>query len=177
MQIGVPSLRRGRHVLEVRVPPADYCPLVARTGLEFRGDIEVRAVVDKIQLELLVRATASATVHLECARCLDEFDLRVEASFYALYVPRRGNEATSSLGHKLQTETQQVQYYEGMIDLAEQVIEALQLAVPSKPLCRDDCRGLCPMCGRSRNDGSCTCREHTHGFQPFRELLKGAGGS
>jgi uncharacterized protein len=177
MQIGVPSLRRGRHVLELRVPPSDYGPLVAETGLDFCGDIEVRAVIDKIQLELLIRATIRAAIHLECARCLEEFDLPVEATFDALYVPRRAAEAESSLGHKLQTESQAVQYYDGMIDLGTQIIEAVQIAVPTKALCRPDCRGLCPRCGRSRNDGACTCSEANGGFQPFRELLKGVGGS
>jgi len=44
------------------------------------------------------------------------------------------------------------------IELAEVIREALILAVPEYPLCRDDCRGLCPRCGADLNDGPCGCR-------------------
>jgi uncharacterized protein len=43
------------------------------------------------------------------------------------------------------------------IDLADAVREALILAMPEYPLCREDCRGLCPRCGADLNQGPCTC--------------------
>jgi uncharacterized protein len=47
------------------------------------------------------------------------------------------------------------------LELAEVIREALILAVPEYPLCREDCRGLCPRCGADLNDGPCGCRSET----------------
>lgn len=72
---------------------------------------------------------------LECSRCLADFE-----------APYRGVlEETYGLD-------------EGDIDAAEEIRQGLFLALPPKPLCRPDCRGLCPSCGKNLNEGPCGCR-------------------
>ncbi|HUP28016.1 MAG TPA: DUF177 domain-containing protein, partial [Chloroflexia bacterium] len=44
-----------------------------------------------------------------------------------------------------------------MMDLSEPVRQAILVALPMKPLCREDCKGLCPNCGANWNDGLCDC--------------------
>jgi uncharacterized protein len=51
------------------------------------------------------------------------------------------------------------EYRDDKIDLTEVVREQLYLALPMKPLCREDCKGLCPVCGVNRNRETCTCQE------------------
>jgi uncharacterized protein len=46
-----------------------------------------------------------------------------------------------------------------VLDTEPLLLEQLQLAVPMKPVCRPDCKGLCPQCGADRNRGGCDCRE------------------
>jgi uncharacterized protein len=46
-----------------------------------------------------------------------------------------------------------------VIDMADDVRQTVLLAVPLKNVCREDCRGLCPQCGRNLNDGACDCKE------------------
>ena len=68
-----------------------------------------------------------------------------------------------------------VSYYrEGTIDLKEDVREAIILAFPLKPLCRPECRGLCPHCGRNLNEEKCECREEKIDprLAKLKELLK-----
>jgi len=48
-------------------------------------------------------------------------------------------------------------YSDDQIDLGELMREQFYLALPMKPLCRDDCRGLCPQCGTNLNAGTCDC--------------------
>ena len=48
-------------------------------------------------------------------------------------------------------------YRDDEIDLSELLREQFYLALPMKPLCREDCRGLCPQCGVNRNTGTCDC--------------------
>ena len=47
------------------------------------------------------------------------------------------------------------------LDLCEAVQEQVIMALPVRPLCREDCRGLCPVCGADLNEESCTCAEKT----------------
>ena len=56
------------------------------------------------------------------------------------------------------------------LPLDELVEEELILNLPSKNLCRKDCRGLCPKCGRNLNEGLCGCRSDT--IDPRLEVLK-----
>ena len=48
-------------------------------------------------------------------------------------------------------------YESDLLDITEPVRESLLLAVPLQSLCREDCRGLCPVCGADRNEGDCGC--------------------
>jgi uncharacterized protein len=45
-----------------------------------------------------------------------------------------------------------------VIDLTEAIRQYAEMKMPMKPLCRDDCAGICPSCGRNRNEGDCDCR-------------------
>ncbi|MRR10305.1 DUF177 domain-containing protein, partial [bacterium] len=65
-----------------------------------------------------------------------------------------------------------IEYRKGEIDLWPELREAVLLALPLKPLCREDCRGICPACGRDLNEGSCGCREDRgdHRWDKLREL-------
>ena len=46
-----------------------------------------------------------------------------------------------------------------VIDMADDVRQTVLLSVPLKNVCRDECRGLCPLCGRNLNEGTCDCKE------------------
>ena len=56
------------------------------------------------------------------------------------------------------------------LDLLAPVEEQLMLEMPSKTLCREDCRGLCQKCGKNLNEGPCTCEEHE--VDPRLAILK-----
>ena len=66
-----------------------------------------------------------------------------------------------------------VGYYDGdRLDLGEVVREQVLLALPLKPLCREDCRGLCPRCGQNRNLGPCGCPPPEEPGDPRLEPLR-----
>ena len=112
----------------------------------------------------------------ECARCLEEFELPLSATFAALYVPATAEDMVSSRAHRAESESQRVMYYSGgVVDLTEQILEALSLAVPMKPLCRPDCKGLCANCGKNLNEGSCGCAKSVDFNRPFQGLFKNIG--
>ena len=69
-----------------------------------------------------------------------------------------------------------VGYYEGdRLDLGEVIREQVLLGLPLKPLCREDCQGLCPRCGKNRNAGPCGCTPEEEAgdarLEPLRKLF------
>ncbi|MDD2213216.1 MAG: DUF177 domain-containing protein [Oscillospiraceae bacterium] len=114
-----------------------------------------------------------------CARCLEtvsqEETVRLRLSF------RNESQCTSETGSEPAATGEEPEttadipcypYTGHIIDLTTALTEAIILALPTKVLCRADCRGLCPHCGQDLNEGPCTCRtEQTGGSQsPFGAL-------
>lgn len=105
-----------------------------------------------------IRLVGSLSTRLElaCARCLDPVTLPVARSFDLLYRPQ-GVDA----GHEELSVTDaeaEIGYYTGDGLLLEEVLrEQVLLSVPIKAVCREDCKGLCPQCGKNLNLGACSC--------------------
>jgi uncharacterized protein len=94
----------------------------------------------------------------------------VKREFDLLYRP-----AGSDIGEDKEVELQDrdaaISYYEGEgLELAEIVREQLLLAIPIKTVCREECKGLCPHCGKNLNSGECECAQGAS--DPRWEALK-----
>lgn len=114
-------------------------------GSDVELDVRLEAVVEGV----LATGGASAAVAGECVRCLEPIDLEVEADFQELYF---------FPGEDTGGDEDAVFLVNDLLDLEPVVHDAVVLALPSAPLCRDDCQGLCSECGANLNDDP----EHTH---------------
>ncbi len=114
---------------------------------------------------LLVRGDIAGQVQMPCDRCTRNVRIDLEAGFevFEAYAP----------------EEQEGQGAEGLItdrqgtpelNAAELLWEQFLLALPTKPLCSETCRGLCPKCGQDLNDGSCSC--DSEGSDPRMAVFK-----
>jgi DUF177 domain-containing protein len=104
--------------------------------------------------DVFVRGRLSATMPLTCSRCIEAFSGRVDADLDVRLVPRPPAADSVELG----ADDLDVDFYENdELDLARVVANETTLALPMKPLCRPDCRGLCAVCGANRNVVACTC--------------------
>ena len=100
--------------------------------------------------------TVKTVLELPCSRCLEPFRLPVDAEIDLRYLP--ASELSSDDEREIAEEDVDISYYrDDQIDLTELLREQFYLALPMKPLCRDDCKGLCPQCGVNRNTGTCEC--------------------
>jgi uncharacterized protein len=97
-------------------------------------------------------------LELTCGRCLEPFTLPVEGDFDLRYVPRTENvgEGEREVG---EDDLTTAFYDDDQIDVGELIAEQFHLALPMKPLCSEDCKGLCPHCGTNLNAGTCSCTE------------------
>jgi uncharacterized protein len=127
----------------------DSFGIVAPVALDF----DVFKDKDRYRLAGSVRTG----LELTCSRCLDPFPWPVDARFDLLYQPKAaaGVEGEREVG---ESDFGTAFYENDAIDLAQLVREQLYLAVPMKPLCRETCLGLCPVCGTNLNRGLCGCR-------------------
>jgi uncharacterized protein len=114
----------------------------------------VRLHVSRDGEEVVVVGELGATVPLVCGRCLEEFQVDVRPRVDLRYVPRPAIDDSVELG----ADDLDLDFYENdQLNLASLVETETTLALPMKPLCRADCRGLCPTCGANRNVGDCGC--------------------
>ena len=110
-------------------------------------------------------------VRLACSRCLQDFvsDLDETVEFHLLkYTPEDTPEEVDLRPQDLDTE-----FYDGVtIDVDLIVAEQIFLALPQKPLCHPECKGICPGCGADLNHESCRCeeRERAFAFDALRSL-------
>jgi uncharacterized protein len=103
-----------------------------------------------------VAGRVTGEVELECSRCLEPFRMPLGSDFDLRYVPRTENVGEGE--REVEEDDLTTAFYDDeQIDLAHLVMEQFHLALPMKPLCKDDCKGLCPECGTNLNTGSCNC--------------------
>jgi uncharacterized protein len=103
-----------------------------------------------------VAGRLTGELELACSRCLEPFRLPVTTEFDLRYVPRVENAGDGE--REVEEDDLSTAFYDGdEIDLVQLITEQFQLALPMKPLCRDDCKGLCPHCGTNLNTGACDC--------------------
>jgi uncharacterized protein len=112
----------------------------------------------KVIQDIRVVGDVSAAIEVSCARCLEPVSRPVDKTFDLLYRPLGVDTAREEIS-VTQAEAD-IGYYSGDGLLLEDVLrEQVLLAVPIKTVCSDDCKGLCPVCGRNLNNESCDCAE------------------
>jgi len=97
-------------------------------------------------------------VEAACARCLEPVAVEVERSFDLLYRPLGADAGKPELS--VTATEAEIGYYQGEGLLLEDALrEQVLLAVPVKSVCRENCRGLCPQCGKNLNAEQCSCSQ------------------
>lgn len=122
---------------------------------EFLGPAGVDVQFYRTGQDLFFKGRMHSRVAGLCARCLGRFEFAHAPDFDFIMVPRHGRWAEEKLDGG---GDEHMMWYEGeMIDLSAPLRERLLLSLPTLPLCREDCRGLCARCGTDLNGGPCGC--------------------
>ncbi|MGZ4778129.1 MAG: YceD family protein [Thermoanaerobaculia bacterium] len=127
------------------------------TGL---GPVKVEASAEQGGLpgEYVVEGTAQFTADFLCSRCVDPYPIVTNSAFHVRFRPRpevseEDEEVEITAADELDVEF----YSDRQVPLRDLAIEQIQLAIPMKPLCNENCLGLCPTCGSNRNREKCSC--------------------
>lgn len=94
---------------------------------------------------ILLQGNFAAMIDLECVRCLTNIQQTLKLEFTELY----------AFSQRYVTDSGLIMPETGIIDLAPVLREYILLEIPISPLCRPDCKGLCPICGNNLNESTC----------------------
>ena len=107
-----------------------------------------------------LKLTVSANVDTACARCLAPLHKTLEYTQTAGVTPTNVPDDSDDA----------VMTVDGMLDVGEMARTLFVLNVPMRFLCREDCKGLCPTCGKDLNEGTCSCENRE--IDPRLAVLK-----
>lgn len=134
--------------------------------------LEARLSVMPAEEGCLVRGRLTGTVIVPCNRCAEDAEVKINASFEEY--EDISTEENAALDDAAPDGMSHVVYdrHAPMLDLAAVCWEEFMLALPVAPLCREECKGLCPVCGTNFNEGQCACtpEDDDPRMAPLREL-------
>ena len=155
MLLDLTRFRGGAEQIERRFEPAGFGP--AEEDFRVVGPVTLKAEVRKDSQKVRLVGRLTATLELACSRCLEPYTIPVESELDLLFLPVSEQAETQDV--EVEDADIGVSYYkDDQIDLGEMMREQFYLALPMKPLCREDCAGLCPICGINRNREQCDCQ-------------------
>jgi len=119
--------------------------------------VRARLRIEKHETEVLVKGDLTAEAKLQCGRCLKDFLKLLSVPVEAVYHPVKELEEEDT--HEIKSEELDLDFYSGdELDLDVLLQEQIELNLPMKPLCSENCKGLCPECGTDLNTGRCSCK-------------------
>jgi len=158
-------------IAELELHPVDFQEEFPPDAIDLGADVRQTSVLQssgraqlveehhgkhKVIKDIRLQGDLATTLELPCARCLEPVTQNVARAFDLLYRPLgidAGNEELSVTAAEAE-----IGYYQGEGLLLEDALrEQVLLTVPLKVICREDCKGLCPTCGRNRNNEPCSC--------------------
>jgi uncharacterized protein len=148
--------------------------MMTTDGIEFPTPIEVDLHIWPERDMIKVKGQIGFSVRQACSRCLAVFESPLNQEFtlrFSRQIPQDVHSADGKEEIELTADQIGLVFFEGdLIDLTDAIQEQIILAMPFKPLCREDCKGLCHRCGNDLNLSACGCAA-TQPSGPFDILM------
>jgi uncharacterized protein len=141
----------------------DREPLLEISPVRLEGEIS------RIEKGFAFNARIAYGGRLECSRCLVSYPFQTQEDFSLVLTKRAPDTGGGEIS--LEGEDFDAYFYDDpVLPVAPIAEERIQMSVPMKPLCREECRGLCPQCGEDLNAADCGCAVET--ADPRWEVLR-----
>lgn len=129
---------------EMSAVPARYGDFRLTAAVHVEGDIRLQD-----HLHFVAELHYSTQLEQVCGRCGKIFSSPLSGSFTVSFMAEPKEDAAGEIAcYPVEKE---------LVDLAEPLLDEISFQLPMQPLCREDCQGLCPICGVDRNNNSCSC--------------------
>ena len=137
--------------------------MVASGECTFAAPIRTALMALRIGDMVKIEGDIETSVYLPCSRCLQPFETSLKSNFALAYMQRTVTEVienTESQEVELNAEDMGIAYFQGeKINLKDAIQEQVVMEFPLRPLCKLDCKGLCPKCGADMNEDPCDCEQ------------------
>lgn len=167
VKIRLDEIKEKGVTLSTEEPAEEYPALKAMQDAGecvFLSPVKTQLTVAKEFDHVRARGEIGTSVRMSCSRCLAEYDSAVHSSFTIFYT------RASAVGQDEEVELAEedlvsATYAGDEIDVAPEIAEQVIMEIPIKPLCREECRGLCGVCGADLNLAECGCDRGAAGFK------------
>lgn len=138
-------------------------------GVVFPSPMKVKGDITNTAGYMRMKLTLSVDYETSCARCLAPLSGSFSLDLEKTVAPRN---LLADLPEEKLEDFAIIE--DGFLDLDEPLYEQLEMEFPIRFLCREDCKGLCPRCGKNLNDGPCGCpeKEPDPRLEPLRKILE-----
>lgn len=153
MKIHLPAYSQSLHMIEESLKPEE----LGLPDALYISDIQVKLQLDRHDPYLDFKIAIESHIHLECDRCLEPYETLLKAEGPMLFIlgaPPGGDEVDD-------TEVEYIPVGTRDLDMTNVLHDLIILAIPSRNLCREDCKGLCMNCGANLNLETCSCENKT----------------
>ncbi len=151
--------------------PSEVFAASGNNPIPVDGPVRFSGKVYRAGDSIFLDGSVTGGIRLACSRCLADMTLHVEGDVTAVYMPK---DAFTETGDdvELSAEDMDLQFFEGdELSLFEPVRDCVALLIPIQPLCKEECKGLCSICGKDLNKSECAC-EPPSGDHRFAILSK-----
>ena len=171
--VDLAALERERLELEGRLEPGEVD--LSADQIRQVGSLRWSGFAERTGDEVRLAGRLEGQFELACVRCLEPVAKTMDRAFDLLFRKRDSLVYDKDAEIQLKEADTSTAFIVGMeLPLADIFREQILLSLPMKPLCRDECKGLCPTCGTNRNDRSCDCppAKINPAFEGLAELKK-----
>jgi uncharacterized protein len=158
MLVKLQDLRQGPREYDVRLSPAELH--LTAEGFEFPTPVAANVRFQLFGEKVRATGRLETEVAVECSRCLKPLRKTISTPVALVFEKRPSAEEDprSLMEKEWDAEKRGIEYYdEELVDATEPFRQLILLELPNHPLCRKNCRGLCPHCGADLNQGPCRC--------------------
>lgn len=167
MKIRIDDIKDKPLVLAAEEEIADY-PVLSRMQEEgdcvFLAPVRIQVTATREYDHFRVAGTIETAARMGCSRCLAEFETGVRSAFTIFYTRQVNGAGDEDEVELAEQDLVWATFAGDEIDLLGEVQEQVIMELPFKPLCREECRGLCSRCGADLNQGVCGCEQNTTSF-------------
>lgn len=164
MIIDLERLRLGiRNSLEFHFDNPGRKEYLKEIGGKYRENLQVDIQVEKPGRFYLARGRVTTILELQCSRCLEEFNYPIDIEFYFNLVDSRYQEG-------FPPDEEAIFFDRDEVEIQPFIEQLVYSEIPFAPVCKIDCKGLCPECGTNQNLSQCHCRHEN--IDPRWDKLK-----
>lgn len=163
MKVNIDDIDENGLNLDIIEDISGFSDIFKDTGLISITPVNARFDIERSGSDLFIKGSLDADAKMRCSRCLVEFNSHIHSDIDLVFLKAVQKEAQEGYEKELSKEDLDINYYtDEELDVTEILREQIALDLPAKPLCRPDCKGLCPRCGTDLNKEKCGCPEEKH---------------